>query len=141
MQNMTPAEINSFLMDTVRTGKLATVRADGRPHVVPIWYYYEDDVLVFNTWHASVKARNMQRDNRVSICVDEEVPPFAFVMIEGTVTLTDNDPDTKMWATKIGGRYMGAENAEAFGERNSVPGALVVRLTPTRIIAKKDVSS
>lgn len=141
MQDMTPAEIQAFLMDDVRTGKLATVRADGRPHVAPIWYVYEDGKLYFNTWHESVKGKNIQRDGRVSICVDEEQPPFAFVIIEGTAEVVDVTPEQRVgWSTRIAARYMGAELADQYGRRNGVEGELLIAVTPTKIIAKKNVS-
>lgn len=140
MQKMTPAEIRAFLTHGTRTGKLATVRANGRPHVAPIWFVLDGDDLIFTTWHSSVKGQNIQRDPFVTLCVDEEAPPFAFVIIEGSVT-TSADPDELLqWATRIGGRYMGQEQAEAFGRRNGVPGELLVRLTPSKIIAQKDVA-
>jgi hypothetical protein len=44
------------------------------------------------------------------------------------------------WATVLGGRYMGAEAAEAFGRRNAVPGELLVRLRPTKIVALADIA-
>jgi PPOX class probable F420-dependent enzyme len=116
------------------------VRADGRPHVAPIWFVLAGDDLLFNTGLTTVKAKNMLRDNRVSICVDDDTPPFAFVIVEGTAVLTDNPPDNLAWATQIGGRYMGADQAEAFGKRNAVPGECLVRITPTKIIAQKDLA-
>ena len=139
-KEMTPAEIKAFLSQGTRTGKLATVRRDGRAHVAPIWFVLDGDDLIFNTWHSSVKARNMQRDPRVSLCVDEEIAPYAFVIIEGTVTFSKDLNECLQWATRIGGRYMGEDQAEAFGKRNSVEGELLVRLTPTKIIAQKDVA-
>ncbi len=76
MDIVTP-QCRAFLLDTVRTGKLATVRADGRPHVVPIWFDLDtDNTLYFNTWHTSVKAKNIRRDPRICLCVDDERPPF-----------------------------------------------------------------
>lgn len=140
MQEMTPEETRSFLMDTVRTGKLATVRPDGRPHVAPIWYQLDGDDLLFTTWHESVKAKNLQHDARVSICVDDEQPPFAFVIIEGMVEISEKPDDLLRWATRIGERYMGPDQAEAFGQRNGVKGELLVRITPTKIIARKNIS-
>lgn len=140
MAPMTESEYKAFLTNQARTGKLATVRVDGRPHVVPIWFDLDNDTLVFTTWHTSVKAQNMQHDARVCICVDDEKPPFAFVVIEGTVTMTANDADMHYWATRIGGRYMGADQAEAYGKRNAVTGELLVRVTPTRIIAQKNIA-
>jgi hypothetical protein len=43
-------------------------------------------------------------------------------------------------ATRIGGRYMGEDRAAEFGARNGVPGELLIRLTPARIIAQQAVS-
>ncbi len=140
METMTPAETRAFLLDTARTGKLATVRQDGRPHVAPIWFDLDGDDLIFTTWHESVKAKNLRHEARVSLCVDDETPPFAFVIIEGTVTISEEPAALKAWATRIGGRYMGQDQADAYGQRNGVPGEWLVRLTPTKIIAKKNIA-
>ena len=72
MRAMTEDEWRSFLLDTPRTAKLATVRKDGRPHVAPIWFTLDGGDLIFTTWHESVKAANIRHDPRVSLCVDEE---------------------------------------------------------------------
>lgn len=140
MARMTPEEIQSFLLERARTGKLATVRADGRPHVAPVWFDLDGETLIFTTWHESVKAVNLGQDPRVSICVDEETPPFAFIIIEGTASISTDPADLLHWATRIAGRYMGAELAEAYGKRNGVPGELLVRITPTKIVAQKNIS-
>jgi PPOX class probable F420-dependent enzyme len=140
MHKMAPAEYRAFLMEGTRTGKLATTRADGRPHVVPIWFVLDGDTLVFTTGAATVKGRNMQRDPRVCITVDDENPPYSFVMIEGSASLSSDMGEMLHWATQIGGRYMGADQAEAFGRRNAVEGELLVRVTPTNIIATKDIA-
>lgn len=140
-RDMTDDERRAFLAEGTRTGKLATVRADGRPHVVPIWFVLDGDDVVFNTGADSLKGRSLRRDPRVTLCVDEEQPPYAFVMVEGTVTLSDDVEAMLPWSTQIGARYMGADRAEEFGRRNAVPGELLVRLTPTKIVAKADVSA
>lgn len=141
MQEMTSAEYRRFMLDTVRTGKLATVRADGSPHVTPIWFDMEGDDLIFTTWEHSVKAANIRRDPRVSLCVDEEKPPFAYVMVEGTVAIVTPPLDEMLrWTTRISGRYMGSALAEAYGKRNAVEGELLIRLTPRKIIARKGIA-
>jgi hypothetical protein len=140
MQKMTPAEFRSFLLDRARTAKLATVRADGRPHVAPIWFDLDGDTLVFTIWHKSVKAANLRRDPRVCLCVDDEAPPFSFVQIEGMATISEDADDLRNWATRIAGRYMGPDQADAFGQRNAVPGELLVRVMPTKIVAQKNIS-
>lgn len=135
-------EHRDFLLGQVHTGKLATVRADGRPHVVPIWYELDDDTIVFSTWHTSVKANNIRHDPRVSMCVDDERPPFTYIMIEGMAELTSITGDALLpWATRIARRYMGDAQGETYGKRNAVPGEVLVRMTPTRVIWQKDIAS
>lgn len=140
MQKMTVEERRTFLREGQKTAKLATVRQDGRPHVVPVWFVLDGDDLVFTTWHTTVKAANMRRDPRVSICVDEEHPPFAFVQIEGTAAIDEEASDLSLWATRIAERYMGPALAEAFGKRNAVKGEFLVRVTPSKVIAQKAIS-
>lgn len=113
---------------------------DGSPHVMPIWFVLDGDDLVFNTGADSVKGRHIMGDGRVSLLVDDERPPYAFVHIRGRAVGSDNPPESLEWATRIGGRYMGAERAREFGERNAVPGELLVRLTPERTIARAGVA-
>ena len=72
--------------------------------------------------------------------MDNEVPPFAFVLVEGTAEVADGAEDLLYWTTRIAGRYMGANRAEEYGRRNSVPGELLIRVTPTKIVAKKNFS-
>jgi len=142
MKKMSKAEAYEFLAKGTRTGKLATVREDGRPHVAPIWFVLDGDDLIFNTWHESVKGKNLVRDGRIALTVDEEVAPYAFVIVEGTVEITEDDPaESLKWATRIGARYMGEDQAEAFGKRNSVPGELLLRIKVDKIVAQKDLAA
>lgn len=139
-REMTTDEYRDFLLGSVRTATLATVRADGRPHAAPIWYHLDGETFVFMTGESTVKGRNLRRDPRLTLCIDDERPPFHFVIAEGTADLSADDPDLLHWATRIGGRYMGEDRAEAFGRRNAVPGELLVRLAPTKVIAYMDVA-
>jgi PPOX class probable F420-dependent enzyme len=137
---MTNEEYKSFMLDRARTAILATVRTDGRPHTAPIWFDLEGDALVFTTGESTVKGRNMRCDPRVSLCIDEEEPPFHFVVIEGNSELTAEDSDLLYRATRIGGRYMGADRADEYGRRNAVEGELLVRVTPQKVVAYKNIS-
>ena len=139
-QQMTSEEYRSFLTAGTRTAKVATVGADGRPHVVPIWFVLDGDTVVFTTGDRAAKALHMRRNPRAALCVDDEMPPYAFVLIEGTVEISPNPPDMLDWATRIARRYMGANLAEAYGRRNAVEGELLVRVTPTRVIARKGIA-
>ena len=140
MHQMTADEYRAFLLERPRTAKLATVRADGRPHIAPIWFDLDGNMLVFTTWHATIKAANIRRDPRVSLCVDEDAPPFSFVILEGTATLSEEPAERLHWATRIAGRYMGSTQAEAYGRRNGVPGELLVRMAITHVIAQANIA-
>ena len=124
-----------FLSEGTRTGKLATVRADGSPHLAPIWFLLDGDDLVFNTGQDTVKGRNLARDPRVSLCVDDDRPPFSFVTVRGRAELSDDLGEVREWATRIAARYVGDDLAEQFGARNGVPGELLVRVHIEKAIA------
>lgn len=139
-RKMNPDEVRAFLSAGTRTGKLATVRPDGRPHVAPIWFVLDGDDILFNTHENSVKGQNLAADGRVALTVDMEEPPYAFIIIEGTAVIEDSPGELLRWATTIGARYMGAERAEEFGHRNGAAGEYLVRLRPSKIIAQDDVA-
>ena len=132
---MTDDQRRSFLLDGTRTGILATTRADGSPHAAPVWFTLDGDDVIFTTGADTVKGGNLRRDGRAVIVVDESTPPFDFVIVQGSVELSEDMDELLRWATVLGGRYMGADVAEAFGRRNAVPGELLVRLRPSKIIA------
>jgi len=143
MRTMTPDEVEAFLHHGTRTAKLATVRADGRPHVTPVWFVIDPETgdILFNTAESAVKGKNLLRDPRVTLLVDEEVPPYAYVQIEGIASLSTNLDEMLPWSTAIGSRYMGAENAKRFGQRNAVPGELLVRVHRVNTIAQAEIAS
>jgi PPOX class probable F420-dependent enzyme len=138
---MTDDEVAAFLAgDPPHTAKVATVRADGRPHVAPVWYALDAGTLLFMTGADTVKGRSLRRDGHVAVCVDDERPPFSFVMLEGAVDLIEDLDAVRHWATVIGGRYMGAERAAAYGARNGVAGEMVVRMRDPRVTSARDVA-
>src|SRR5205807_333836 len=70
MRRMTHDQWRAFVMEGTHTGKLATTRLDGGPHVVPVWFVLDGDDFVFTTGEATVKGRSLLRDGRAAICVD-----------------------------------------------------------------------
>lgn len=141
MPPMSDAGWRAFVTQGTRTAKLATVRRDGRPHVAPIWFVLDEEArVVFTTWGASVKGRCLVRDPRVALTVDVEAQPYSFVVIEGTATISQDLDDLRLWATRIARRYMGDDLAEAYGRRNAVPGELLVRVLPVRVVSETAVS-
>jgi hypothetical protein len=109
---MTGDDWKHFAFGRPRTAKLATVRADGAPHVAPVWVALDGD----------------------------ETPPFSFVLVEGEARISEDVDALLAWSTIIGGRYMGNDRAEEFGRRNAVPGELLVHVRPTRFVGHRNVS-
>jgi PPOX class probable F420-dependent enzyme len=152
MAEMSEKEIRRFLMQGTFTGKLATAKKDGSSHIVPIWFVLngsnknangdrKNDDIIFTTNGSSVKAKNIERDNRVSICVDDQTPPFSFVIVYGTAKIHHyRQNELFRFATRIARRYMGKDKAEDYGRRNSAEGEVLVRIKAKRIIAEKDIA-
>jgi PPOX class probable F420-dependent enzyme len=136
---MTPEQARDFLSHGRRTGKVATVRADGRPHVAPIWFVLDGDDVVFMTAAGTVKGKSLRRDPRVALVVDLEEPPYAFVMVEGQVTVSEDLEEMLPLSIAIAKRYVPAEQAEEFGRRNAVEGELLIRLRPEKVVAIDDL--
>jgi PPOX class probable F420-dependent enzyme len=139
--SVTDPKISEFLSAGTRTGKLAYAGQDGRPLVAPIWFIVEDGDLVFNTGKDTAKGRALARDPRAALCVDLEEPPFGFVQVQGDAELSEDPGELVRTATAIAARYMGPGRAEEYGKRNGVPGELVVRLRPVKVIAAFDITA
>ncbi|QKW24317.1 PPOX class F420-dependent oxidoreductase [Kitasatospora sp. NA04385] len=137
---MTEPEWRAFLSHGTRTGKLATTRADGRPHLAPVWFLLDGDDLVFNTGRDTVKGRTLRRDGRAALCVDDDRPPFAFVLVEGVASVSEEPAEVRHWAGRIAARYMGEDRAEEYAARNGVPGELLVRLRMDKVLAQGGVA-
>lgn len=138
---MTDAEAMAWLVEgPARPGVLATTRKDGRPHAAPIWYDVDGAVVVFNTGADTVKGRNLRRTGQAVLTVQDDRPPFSYATVSGTVAVIDDAGEVRRWAARIGGRYMGQDRAEEYGARNGVPGELLIRLTPQRITAVRDIA-
>ena len=135
MSSITDPQVRAFLTEGTRTGKLGFLSPGGRPLVTPVWFVLEGDTVVFNTGQDTAKGRYLARDPRVSLCVDLQEPPYAFVQVQGDAELSEEPDELVRTATLIAARYMGPERAEEFGKRNGVPGELVVRIRPTKVLA------
>ncbi|MDF4251143.1 PPOX class F420-dependent oxidoreductase [Streptomyces sp. WMMB303] len=134
---MTEDQWRDFVLTGTRTGKLATTRKDGRPHVTPVWFLLDDaGRLLFTVDSASLKYRSLRRDPRFSLCVDDQEPPYSFVMLECEAAEFLDDLDLmRSWATRLGGRYMGPDRGDEYGRRNAVPGEYLVRARVERAVA------
>ena len=128
------------LAEPARTAKVAVVRADGSPHVAPVWVDLDGDDVMFTTSAETLKGKAILRDGRVSLCWDDERPPFHFVTVSGRASTTTDPDELLRWSTRIAGRYMGPELAEAYGRRNAGPPEMLVRVTASKIVARVNIA-
>ncbi len=77
----------------------------------------------------------------MSLCVDLEQMTYAFVQVQAVATISEDPAELLRTATAVATRYIGPDKAERFGRRNAVPGELVVRLQPTKIVAVYDMTA
>ncbi len=140
-QRMNEHEVREFMVTGSRTGKLATVRTDGRPHIAPVWFSFDDlGRAVFLTAETSLKARNIRHDPRVSLLIDLEEMPFGWARLDGVASFSDDAEELLRWATETSRRYVGDARADEFGRRNGVPGEVVVFIDPTRLVGEVGVT-
>ncbi len=130
-----------FLAAGTRTGKLAFVKGNGEPVVVPIWFVVDDGELVFNTMNTSLKYRCLKNNPACAIAVDEEQFPYGFASLQGRATIVEMSPEELLpWATRIAARYVPEDQVEAFGRRNAVEGEVLVRFRIERSLAFSGVA-
>ena len=129
------------MLSGTRTAKLGYTASDGRPLIAPVWFTVDGDDITFCAGAATAKGRALRRDPRVVVCVDLEVPPYAFVQVQGIAELVDDVAEARRISTIVGARYMGDERAEEFGVRNGVAGEYTVRVKATKVISVSDATA
>lgn len=131
----------SFLGRGSRTAKIACVKKDGSPVVSPVWFILDNNELVFTTMNTSLKYRLIQRDPRVSICVEDDSYPYGFATLQGLATLHElHRDDLLKWTTQIASRYVPQDQASKFGRRNAVDGEILVRTTISQSFAYEGIA-
>ncbi|MBF8185556.1 PPOX class F420-dependent oxidoreductase [Nonomuraea sp. K274] len=140
MERMSDAEWRKFVLTGTRTGKLAVTQPNGLPHVTPIWFLLDEDDVVFNTSETSLKGQALRHNPQAALCVDDQEPPYSYVLIKGNATLSLDQEELLAWAIEIGRRYMGDDRAQEFGTRNAVPGEYLVRLHIDNVIAQRAIA-
>jgi PPOX class probable F420-dependent enzyme len=120
----------AFLAET-HVGVLAVERPDGPPLLGPVWYSYEPGgEVLFTIGRDSEKAGLLAASGRASLCAQREDLPYAFVTVDGPVTLGDGADEELR--TAVASRYLGAELGAAYVESTKGSPNVLVRLAPRR---------
>lgn len=128
---MIKGERETFLAD-LHVGILA-ISAQGRgPIVVPVWYSYEPGGEVrFITSEGAKKVEFLKEENRFSLCVQNENPPYQYVSVEGPI-LSMEKADVEGDVRPIARRYLGEVDGDAYVDEISGEQELLVRMKPER---------
>ena len=95
-------------LNEIRFAVLATITSDGTPQLTTMWYLLEEDTIVMNTKAGRIKERNMRRDPRIAICVEDG---YNYVTISGTVEMIDDPEIAQRDIYRLAVRYDGEEAA------------------------------
>ena len=115
-----------------RVAVLATVGPDGAAHTAPVWYRFEDGMFVVLTDRGSQKHRNIERDPRVELCIDDKQPPYHTVIVRGRATVEPSPGEA--WREELAIHYLGEDAGKRYVRENPNENGIAVRITPARII-------
>lgn len=123
--------IRSFL-EAPRFGVLATIDPNGMPQQSVIWYELQGDEIVFNTKRGRKKDRNLVRDSRCSMCVEDG---YSYVTVSGPCTLTDDQSVAQPDIERLATRYHGPEKAaEQMRDQFSKEERITVRMQIEHVV-------
>lgn len=126
-------EVDAFLAERPWIGRLATVSADGEPHVVPVWLEMAGGDLHVHAMEETRKVADIRATGRFGLAVDKEEPPYKGVSLVGRARVAGADEmDWRALVTRLCTAYLGPEAGPGFAEViRGLPGEHVtVVLTP-----------
>ena len=122
--------VRAFL-DEQRFAVLATLDADGSPQQSVMWYQIEEDYLMMNTARGRVKDRNLRRDPRASVCIEDG---YRFVTLAGTIELIEDQEIAQADIMRLAMRYHGPEKGKAMAPDFAKQQRVTLRLTIRHVI-------
>ncbi len=129
-------KVRAFLQEP-RFAILATINPDNTPQLTTMWYLLENDGrITMNTKVGRTKERNMRRDPRISICIEDG---YDFITISGTVEMIDDPEIAQHDIYRLSVRYHGLEKAmQQMREQFSKETRVSLRLIPERVLEHHD---
>jgi PPOX class probable F420-dependent enzyme len=129
--------LNSFL-DRQRNAILGTTQSDGSPQVTPAWYHWDGGVLRISSPNWTRKVRNIRRDPRISVCIDDQVSGTYATMFGRAELVEGTEVESETWPILI--KYLHPDEASVRWRRINADGdRVVIRLQPRRIVWRHSV--
>ena len=125
------SERQQRFVEKARIARLGTVGSDGGPHIAPVWYRFEDGAFLVLTDRGSQKHRNIERDPRVTLCIDDDRPPYHTVLVHGHAAVEPSPgPD---WRLALAVHYLGDEAGRRYVEQNDSPNGVLLRISAEKV--------
>ena len=133
---MTQEQIHEYL-NMPLIADLATVNPDGSPHVAPVWFRWDGEVVKVFTQTTAVKVRNIRSDARVSMAVSKQDAPYGYVIVNGTAKISNDGIPDEVRAMAI--HYKGEEEGEIYiRQALQEMEFCLLTITPTKMIGWLD---
>ena len=130
MPRMKPDDVTEFLAQP-HVAVLATLRRDGRPYTVPVWFLHHDDAFWLTGTYDRVWCKQLFADRRASLCIEASAPVAGHVGVDGTVAIHE-PPDFDIWpiSRRLVDKYVGPEHRDAFFANMRTEHRLLFALRP-----------
>jgi PPOX class probable F420-dependent enzyme len=130
-------ELKERFLQEPHVGVIATLRRDGRPYTVPVWWLWRDGVFWLTGTTNRVWCRQLRHDPRASLCIEASAPEPGHVGVDGRVTILER-PDFDIWPVSrlLAEKYVGrrdparADAVDAFFANMQTEPRLLIRLEP-----------
>ena len=131
---MSRAEREEFLAG-LHVGVLAVASADGAgPLTVPVWYTYQPGGTVnLSTGRDTRKALAIESAGRVSLCAQDERPPYKYVTVEGPAVMAEAANAERL---ELARRYLGIAGGDAYIAANPGGSQVMIRMTPEHWLSR-----
>lgn len=137
MSEMNSKEFNEFLSRPL-IASMTTVGIGGLPQVTPIWYEYDGELFHCVFQRNSVKARNLRRDPRVTLCIATHDDPYSYVVAGGKCEISVDGVEDLCYS--ISTRYLGEKRGREFAHQSLDTGGMVVlKMRPNKVLAQSHV--
>lgn len=130
MPRMRPDDLDEFLRQP-HVGVLATLRRDGRPYTVPVWFLHDDGGFWISGTYERVWCKQLLADARASLCIEAMAPTAGHVGADGVVTAHEL-PDFDIWpiSRRLVDKYVAPDGRDAFFANMRTEHRLLFRLQP-----------
>lgn len=127
MPTLISADIQAFLRQP-HVAALSTVRPNGRPHVTPVWYDFDDGEFTVSTFRNAQKLKNVSNKGFAALTIFTQEPPYRNVIVEGTARV--GSPLDNIWRERLATRYLGEHAGRVYVQETADWDVIAIHIRP-----------